>query len=124
MAATNGNDQRIESDRETLQVAAVGAAADEEEQELDALTTEWSAEVITSSQEADVGIAQIFLAVRDQLPRPSWDVIAAGSEETKALWRQWERLRTFRGYLVRRFDSDNYSEKQTGGVYQPRSLRR
>src|SRR5208282_2484683 len=56
------------------------------------------------SQEADEGIAQIFFAVRDQLSRPSWVAIAAGSEETKALWRQWERLRIFRGYLVRRFE--------------------
>jgi transposase InsO family protein len=49
-----------------------------------------------------------------ELPRPAWDDVAALSETSKSLWRQWEQLRMFHGYLVREF------EKPDGGI---RSLR-
>ena len=71
---------------------------------------DWSAAAIGTEQLSDTAIGPIAQAISDGKPRPSWDEIAAFSEETKALWRQWNRLKLFQGCLVRRF------EKPEGGL--------
>jgi transposase InsO family protein len=70
----------------------------------------WTAEAMAKDQTDDPDIGPIMKRKVAELPRPAWDDVAALSETSKSLWRQWDRLRMFRGYLVREF------EKPDGGI--------
>ena len=59
------------------------------------------------AQDHDVDINFIKEHVKHDNARLSWDEIATRSDEIKALWFQWERLKIVDGLLCRRFESAN-----------------
>jgi transposase InsO family protein len=63
----------------------------------------WTAQSIAEAEKQDSNIAPIREMLVNGLEKPSWDVIAGLSAMSKTLWRQWERLKLFRGILMRRF---------------------
>ena len=64
----------------------------------------WSAEVLAECQKRDADIGPVLDLLSSNSRQPSWDVVAGWSAASKTLWRQWERLRIFRGVLMRRFE--------------------
>ena len=61
-------------------------------------------EELAKSQDEDCDIGPIKQLLTEDSNRPPWDRVAGLSAAGKSLWRQWERLRVFRGVLMRRFE--------------------
>jgi hypothetical protein len=84
-------------------VAAMEVMSENNTQKPEWLPTSLPAETISAEQQADENIRKIFLAIRDEMPRPARDDVADRSSEERSLWRQWNRLDISNGCLVRRF---------------------
>ena len=101
----NGTEQtvvaRVETIDEPLQCLMVNTGPLDDQNE----STGWTAEEIAKSQETDPDIGPIVELLKCQSDKPKWDMIVCFSEATKSLWRQWDRLRMFRGVLMRRFEN-------------------
>ena len=63
----------------------------------------WTREEMAAGQDADPDIGPIMQWKRAGNDPPYWEDILPESQETKVLWRQWERLHLVRGVLHRRF---------------------
>ena len=63
----------------------------------------WTPEEMAARQDADPDIGPIMRWKRVGNDRPRWEDISPESQETKVLWRQWERLYLVRGVLHRQF---------------------
>jgi hypothetical protein len=68
-------------------------------------TNEWSANNLANAQERDCDIGPIVNHMKESLEKPSWNDVAPLCEAEKSLWHQWERLKLFRGVLVRCFET-------------------
>ena len=79
---------------------AIGIATEEASE----TTEDWSSEVLAKCQEEDTDIGPIRNLLLTDNEKPDWDVVAGLSASAKTLWRQWDRLRIFRGVLMRRFE--------------------
>lgn len=60
--------------------------------------------LLADQQRADPNISKIIELLERGKSQPSWDEVAACSEHTKNLWRQWNRLSLREGILVRCFE--------------------
>ncbi|MCG7877680.1 MAG: RNase H-like domain-containing protein, partial [Candidatus Thiodiazotropha endolucinida] len=63
----------------------------------------WDPTAIAQEQLDDPNIQAIFVAKRDNKPRPEWSQVSGGSASLKTLWRQWDRLEMYAGMLYRRW---------------------
>jgi hypothetical protein len=64
----------------------------------------WTAEALAESQNRDPDIGPVRELLLNSPEKPPWDMVSGLSLASKSLWRQWERLRIFRGVVMRRFE--------------------
>lgn len=58
----------------------------------------------SEAQKKDVNIAPIMELIASNATKPAWDWVQPMAEETKVLWRQWDRLIIMESVLVRIFE--------------------
>ena len=67
----------------------------------------WNATGVAQEQLDDAKIRTIYVAKRDDKPRPEWNQVSSGSSALKTLWRQWDRLEMHAGVLFRKWTDGN-----------------
>ena len=63
----------------------------------------WNAIAVAQEQLDDPKIGTLYVAKRDDKPRPEWNQDSSGSSALKTLWRQWDRLEMHAGMLFRKW---------------------
>ena len=63
----------------------------------------WNAIDVAQEQLDDPKIQTLYVAKRDDKPRPEWNQVSSGSSALKTLWRQWNRLEMHAGMLFRKW---------------------
>ena len=58
---------------------------------------------MAQEQLEDPKIQAVYVAKRDNRPRPEWNQVSRGSSALKTLWRQWDRLEMHAGMLYRKW---------------------
>jgi transposase InsO family protein len=79
-------------------------------------------EMIQQSQLEDGDISPIYNLIVSGNEQPTWDDVAHMSNDSKALWRQWQRLCVTGGILYRRFERVDTADS-FWQVILPRTLR-
>lgn len=72
----------------------------------------WRTIEVAQAQLEDPKIQTVYIAKRDDKPRPEWSQVSSGSSALKTLWRQWDRLEMHAGMLYRKWiDGDRHDSK-------------
>ena len=74
------------------------------------LTENWSREEIHTEQLADPAIAPILRSKENNASRPEWKDIVSESDDTKALWGQYDRLVIHETVLYRKWENERTGE--------------
>lgn len=70
----------------------------------------WGVIEVAQAQLEDPKIQTVYVAKRDNAPRPEWNQVSSGSSALKTLWRQWDRLEMHAGMLYRKWiDGDQHN---------------
>ena len=96
----------IDAEEHTVSVTTRNQAHQQEKQELSnnqCLLDDWDATKVAQEQLDDPKIQAVYVAKRDNRPRPEWNQVSSGSSALKTLWRQWDRLEMHAGMLYRKW---------------------
>ena len=96
----------IDAEEHTVSVTTRNQAHQQEKQELSnnqCLLDDWDATKVAQEQLEDPKIQAVYVAKRDNRPRPEWNQVSSRSSALKTLWRQWDRLEMHAGMLYRKW---------------------
>ena len=100
----------IDAEEHTVSVTTRNQAHQQEKQELSNnqyLLDDWDATKVAQEQLEDPKIQAVYVAKRDNRPRPEWNQVSSGSSALKTRWRQWDRLEMHAEMLNRKWiDND------------------